>query len=480
MSNFFHGVKQGKVATSVSTPIVASTGVHFVIGLAPVQATGGKVNEPILLNTYGEAKELLGYSDDWEKYTLCEEFYAAFMLYKVSPVVVVNVLDPEKHKKKAEAKEYTFSEEKTVLLPFETIEDTVRITGSEKGTDFETLYTDDGLIVEAVEGGNLYGQEKVTIEYSVVAPEMVTKKDIIGGYDVASGKSSGLELIDSVFPSFRVVPDIILCPGFSEDSEVAAVMAAKCESINGIFGPAKCIIDVDTETAKRYTDVPEWKNKNNITKPSQIVVWPKVSLAERVFHYSVQMACRMTATDNDLTMGDGTPCESPSNKSLQIDSLVLHDGSTVLLDLTKANFLNENGIVTGLNLMGGYVLWGNSTACYPSNTDVTDYFIPVSRMFAWVGNSVILSVWGKVDKKLNRRLIESVQQSLNLWLNGLFGEEKILGGRVEFLAEENPDINIMAGKAKFHIYLTPPSPAQEFEFLLEYDVSYLQSIVGGE
>lgn len=105
--------------------------------------------------------------------------------------------------------------------------------------------------------------------------------------------------------------------------------------------------------------------------------------------------------------------------------------------------------------------WGNETACYPANTDVTDYFYCVSRMFSWVANSVILSMWSKVDKKLNKRLIESVTQSINIWLNGLMAEEKILGGRVEFLEEENTTADLLAGKAKFHIYLTPPSPAKE-------------------
>lgn len=136
----------------------------------------------------------------------------------------------------------------------------------------------------------------------------------------------------------------------------------------------------------------------------------------------------------------------------------------------------DNGIITALNLTGSFVSWGNETACYPANTDVTDYFYCVSRMFSWVANSVILSMWSKVDKKLNKRLIESVTQSINIWLNGLMAEEKILGGRVEFLEEENTTTDLLAGKAKFHIYLTPPSPAKELDFVLEYDVSYLENI----
>lgn len=477
MGDFFHGVRKGKRATSVSTPVVADSGIHFVVGTAPVQTTAGAVNEAVLCNSYAEAVQAVGYSEDWGKYTLCEEIYAAFVLYGIAPVVLVNVLDPEKHRKQFPAEEFEISGERTVILPREAIADTVKAGDYTENEDYGLTYTGQGLVLEIIDGGKITPDITVlNIAYAAVAPELVTKEDIIGGYDVEKNKYKGLELIDSVFPKYQIIPDIILCPGYSTDSEVAAVMSAKTENINGLF-EGVCIIDADTKDTVRYTDVPAWKNKNNITKPGQIIVYPKVALGGKVFHFSVHEACRMTATDSAEDMGDGTPCESPSNKSLQIDGMVLDDGTEVLLDLTQANYLNKNGIVTALNLIGGFVSWGNSTACYPSNTDVTDYFISVSRMFKWVGNSVVLSTWSKIDRKLNRRLIESIMQSVNQWLNGLTSEEKIIGGRVEFLEDENSDVDLMAGKAKFHIYLTPPSPAQEFEFLLEYDVSYLSGMM---
>ena len=35
--------------------------------------------------------------------------------------------------------------------------------------------------------------------------------------------------------------------------------------------------------------------------------------------------------------------------------------------------------------------------------------------------------------------------------------------------------DLMAGIIKIHIYMTPPSPAQEIDFILEYDTSYVTS-----
>ena len=43
--------------------------------------------------------------------------------------------------------------------------------------------------------------------------------------DVKS-KGTGLEAVDDMFPALSIIPGIILCPGFSQDPEVAAVMVA--------------------------------------------------------------------------------------------------------------------------------------------------------------------------------------------------------------------------------------------------------------
>lgn len=485
MSNYYHGAKVGKQATSVSTPVVADSSIHFIVGTAPVHTVDGKVNEPVYASNYAEAVAAMGYSDEWNKYDICEEIYSSFKLYSNGPIVMVNVLDPTKHLKGEETVDKTLAGGITEL-PFETVSGTVEVKGYDgedsltekytRGEDYDLFYTDGVLRLERIESGKIKADNaKLNIKFNSVDTSKVTKKDIIGGYDISTNKSSGFELVDSVFPKFRVIPTLFLAPNFSSDSEVAAIMAAKAENINGLF-TGKALIDVDASTATAYTEAVEWKNKNNITQPSQLLMWPMFTLGGKTYHASVHQAGLMAKTDATEDLGRGTPCESASNKSLQIDGMVLPDGTEVLLDLTKANYLNSNGIITAINFIGGFVSWGNEAACYPANTDVTDYFYSVSRMFGWVGNSVILSVWSKVDRRLNKRLIESTVDSLNIWLNGLMADGIILGGRIKFLEEENTTTNLMAGKAKFHIYLTPPSPAKELDFVLEYDVSYLENI----
>lgn len=486
---YFHGARTYKRETSISTPVTADSCIHFIVGTAPGHMVNGKVNEPVYASSYAEAVEAMGYSDDWEKYDICEEIYTSFKLYQNGPVIMVNVLDPKKHMAEETEAENLKLIDGALNLPLEALADKVTVKGLgpegnpledayTREIDYELIYTDEALRLERIEGGKIQTDNAVlNIKYRAVDPSKVTKKDVIGGYDINTKKSSGFELVDFVFPKFRVIPTVFLAPNYSHDSEVAAIMAAKAENINGIF-KGIAIIDIDTTEAATYTEAVEWKTKNNIVQPVELLVWPMLSLGGKKYHYSTQLAGLMAKTDADLDLGKETPCESASNKTLQIDSMVLADGTEVLLDLTKANYLNSQGIITGLNLIGGFVSWGNETACYPSNTDPTDYFYCVNRMFQWVGNSVILTMWSKVDRGLKPRLVESITNSLNIWLNGLTGEEVILGGRIEFLEKENPVTDLMAGIAHFHIYMTPPSPAKELEFVLEYDISYLQTLFG--
>ena len=268
-----------------------------------------------------------------------------------------------------------------------------------------------------------------------------------------------------------IVPDLLLAPKYSSESEVAAVMATKAGGINGMFG-AKALVDLDTATANSYTAAVSAKADKGMTDANEIVCWPMATLGDRKLHMSCIVAGRMAATDTDNA---GVPYESPSNKDAKIDGLCLADGTAVVLTFEQANALNGGGIVTALNFMGAWKVWGNYTGCYPSSTDPKDMFIPCGRMFAYVQNTIIRTCWQFLDKPMNRRLLDTITDTVNIWLNGLVGSGYLLGARVEIREDENPVTQLMAGIIKIHVYMTPASPAQEIDFVLEYDSSYVTS-----
>lgn len=475
-----HGVYIREVATSIVPPVNTTAGLPVVFGTAPIHlATDpAEANKPLLCYTYSEAVAALGYSDDWESYTLCEAMRAAFALYNRAPVVFVNVLDPHTHKKTV-TNENTAMVDKVATINKPVLLDTLQVkkTSSgeklEKGVDYEAAYNDaGGVTVTALVGGGIEVINEIFVDYDMLDPSAVDSDDIIGGIDISTGAEKGLEVLDQVFTAVSLVPGIVLAPGWTDNPEVAAVMRAKASNINGSF-QAITINDVPTNTVKKYTDVAAWKNSNNYTDPLQVVCWPLVRLGDTVYHMSTHiMGALMTL---DSTNGD-IPYESLSNKSMQINGLCLEDGGEVSMNKEQANYLNGQGVVTALNFLGGWKVWGNRTGCYPANTDPKDAFICVRRMFIWHAQTFILTYWAKVDKPITKRLIQTIIDSENLRLNGLTSQGALLGGRIEFLSEENPTTDLLDGKIKFHTYLTPPVPARVIENVIEYDPSYFSTL----
>lgn len=472
-----HGIFVSEQATSVGTPVVAKSGVPFVIGVAPVQSADlpAKVGVPVLCTSFEEAKEKLGYSDNWEDYTLCEFMYSHFNLYGCQPVIFVNLLDPSTMKESVAAADKDVVNHR-IALPIGAINDATLVVKPDGGTgdpyvkdtDYAVYYDSEHCYVELLSGGGAYSAESLNIAYNKVTPATIN----------ATAVATGIEAIEQCMSTLGIVPDLICAPGFSENTSVAAVMATKAAGINGMF-KAKALIDISTAAgggADEYSEVIALKGTNNFSDENQVVCWPLLKLGTMTFHMSTQLAGLMASVD---TANEGCPYESPSNKAFKCDSMVVAAGTEVNLTLAQANILNASGVVTALNFMGGMNCWGNYTACYPAKTDVKDFLIPVSRMFDWVGNTLINTFWTKLDKPMNRRLIDTVIDTCNIWLNGLVGSGYLLGARAEFKSSENPLTDLMAGIIKVHIYITPPSPAQETDFVLEYDAEYVTSALQG-
>lgn len=99
---YLHGVFGEQSPTQDSIPMSGTGTLPVYIGTAPVDTltdSSGAINTPILVNGYDDAKAKIGYSDNWEKYTLCEAVYAHFKnnIDSIGPIIVINVLDPVVH-----------------------------------------------------------------------------------------------------------------------------------------------------------------------------------------------------------------------------------------------------------------------------------------------------------------------------------------------------------------------------------------------
>lgn len=479
-----HGIRIEEQATSIVAPITGSAGLQVVIGTAPINLAKDPysvTNVPLIAYSFSEAASQLGYSDDFKKFTLCQSMDASFRIFNVAPIIFINVLDPKKHKKdnteasiNVVAKQAKL-EEDGILLDTLVVKDGA--TTLAKNEDYITSFTDDGkVLVSLIEGSSHAGASTLTVKSTSIDPSAVKAKDIIGGYDAATDKESGLELIRQVYPRFNMTPGLLLAPGWSQIPEVGIVLGSKCSEINGVFS-CECVLDLDSSStgAKKYSAVGEWKNKNGYTNKHSVVLWPQVKVGKKQYTFSAIFAALTAYTD---ASNDDVPNLSPSNKMAKITGLVLDDGIEVTLDQNQANLLNSQGIITAINV-NGWRTWGNNTAAYPGVTDPKDRWFCCRRFFSWWGNSFIMTYFQKVDDPANYRLIESIVDSENIRGNSYTSQGKCAGAKIVFEEKDNQITHILNGKIKFRQYLAPYTPAEDILNVLEFDPSMLAAAISG-
>lgn len=477
--SYKHGVYVREQATSLTAPVLGTAGLQVVVGTAPVNQLANPmaaVNTPLLVQSYAEAVEAVGYHSDFAAYTLCESITVNFQVVGAAPLVFINVLSPEKHSTEIAQTELDASSGVAHLDVQGVLPNTLVVL--DNGTplaidvDYTTLFDADGTLNIVLIGRTT---ATLTVSGKRLDPTKVTANDIIGGVDTNTGRETGLEVIRQVYPKLGMTPGILLAPRFSTNPNVAAALQAKTKDINGVF-QAVAVIDIDCSAggATKYTDVKEQKEKQSITSENAYAVWGYGKVGAVVYSGSA-LAAALTAY-TDASNGD-VPNVSPSNKSLSIGAVCLADGTEVLLDQTQANTINGFGVSTFLN-MNGFRLWGNNTACYPSNTDPKDRWFSVRRFFCWTANTFILTYFQKVDNPANTRLIESIVDSENVRGNSFVARGICARYEVVFENSENPTTDLLDGKITFHQYLTPYTPAEHIENVLEFDPDALSNLFG--
>ncbi len=481
--SYMHRISTSEKATALTVPMTSEASLRVVVGTAPINLAedpAAAVNVPILVNSYKEAVARLGYSDDHASYSLCEMMYYSFKVYSVAPIVFINVLDPAKHKKSYANTSVPVAKGTATIGESGIMLDSLVVKAASKtltkNTDYVAAFNDDGYVEIALLASGA-GASATTLDVSAnqLDPSKVTKADIIGGCDSTTGKDTGIEAIRSVYPKLGVVPGLLLAPNWAADATVAAALVAKTEDLNGLF-TCEAVIDMNTTTVKKYTDLKAAKESMGVQSEHAILLWPKIKFGDRIYNYSTVWATMAARCDGDH--GD-VPYKSPSNEDLYASAAVLSDGTEVLLDVPQAEVVNSYGIVTAMN-DNGWKSYGNNTSIYPSSTDPKDRWIACRRMMSWYRNHVILTFRQKVDEPPSYRLVESIVDSENIYLNSLKASGAIAGGSISFNEADNPVTEIMNGHITFTTKVGFWTPAEWIEDEITFDPDLISAALGGE
>lgn len=467
-----HGVYTDEKATQIAKPRVTTTGIPFVVGVAPIHRLADPskaVNQVIKCESFADAKAALGYSEDFAAFDLCQAMYYNLSVRMVAPIVFVNVLDPSKpaHTKTVAATTVTITdgqgtlEEKYMLIDDNLIvkdDDTVLV----KDTDYTVEHTeDDNLLITIINGTHT----SVTVEGKALKPEGVTAADIIGGEDASTGVKTGLSLIDKVYPTFGFTAATIIAPNWSKNATVAAAMAGITIGINGVFR-AFTVVDIDSSTYTKPTDAEQMKSNIGVKSPNAYLVWPMVKVGSHQIAGSVAAAATFQFTD--VNKGDNLPYYPPSNQSAYVDSVVLADGTEMILTSEEGNVLNDKGIATFIKVGDDIRLWGDETAAFPNTNDPKDVFVNIRRFYSWYENHLVVDYFDMVDGPINPKLVENIVDNENVVLNGYASAGACLRGEIA-ASPLNTKETLAAGKIFFDVILTVPTPAKEIRFTVTFD-----------
>ena len=179
-----HGVRVKEQATSLVAPVTGTAGLQVIIGTAPVNLAADPykaTNVPMIAYSFSEAVEQVGYSDDFKNYTLCQSMDACFRVLNVAPIILINVLDPKKHKKANEEQTVNVEKMQATVKVAGILADTVEVKANEAtltaGTDYITTFDDDGyLVITLTAGGKGASAKTLTVNSTSIDPTAVKKR----------------------------------------------------------------------------------------------------------------------------------------------------------------------------------------------------------------------------------------------------------------------------------------------------------------
>lgn len=444
-------------------------GLPVYVGRLPVHLTGdyaGKSNVPILIKNLAEAITMVGYSDDWEAFDLCEAIGAHFdnATQNVGPIVVINALDPDTMRK---------SPNVTVQVPVIggrgeiadalCILKTCAIVGKTYGTDYSVAWnTQRGCAVLQDLTGTMASPVEVT--YAQVDPDALTDADIIGTANDEEGVRTGIQAVATVYQRTGTVPTMLCAPGWGHIPAVRTAMLGAAEAIDGHWY-AQVLTDIPVTEAS-ISAAKAWRLEKGYTDHAEVVCWPMARKGDKKYHISTLSVVTAMQTD---AANSGIPYETPSNKPVDITGYYIADGQEVNFTSTQANVLNAAGIRTVAYFAGRWALWGAHTAAYQhgGGAEARDTYDSNLRMLYYILGWFQVAYGAEVDKPMSRNRVDAIINEVRAYLDGLRSMGALLSADVTF-DEAGSTGDLIEGCFTFNSTATPTPPIRAVQLVLAY------------
>ena len=466
--DFKHGTRSEIDANGISFSDSGNTKQAIVyIGTAPVnQVEGGaaNVNVPILVRDISDARKYFGYSDDWASYTLCEAMHVHLELKNVGPLVFINVLDPEVHKKSGGSATIKPENGRVRIVNTEdAILDTLKIVSDGetlvKGTHYTAIYdfSRKAIVVTEKTAGSL-GANPLSITWSKVDPTAVKEANVIGSSD-GYGLNTGIYAVKNVYNCTGYIPAFLLVPGFSSIPSVHDVLYQNSQQISGHWN-AWMFVDMPIlttdGTAINLQTAAAWKNDNGYNRDNESVFFPLVKGTDgKTYHLSVLNAANFQEL---LIQNKGIPYMSGSNTECSIiQDLYMSESvrGRVYDDETINRTLNVNGINSAAYVGGRWAIWGMFAGSYNQEDGTTSNVNDTCMMMMYyVTNDFQHRRNINVDKPMPVNDLKSIVAEEQARLDALLGIGALTYGKVLLDASKEAKADVYKGDFRIRFKLT--------------------------
>ena len=455
---YLHGA-YGLTQVAGSRVAAKSQNAMVLVGTAPVHTVlGGKesVNKPILVHDIAEARRYFGYSENWNDYTLCEAMHMFLERKAVGPLVLINVLDPEKHRMADVGTRMLkpVNGRITMICAESIILDSVQVGGFERDKDYAISYNFQKktiTITEILPGG--LGDDAIEISYTTVDPSAVTENDVIGTSD-GNGLNTGLYCMKNVYQITGYIPSFLLAPGFSS---IPAVHAAMCENSrkNNNHWDAWLFVDLplvgSDGTALTLDNVHAWRKENGYTKQNETVCFPMIQGTDgKLYHMSVVRAANFAQL---LLENEGIPYHTASNTAAPIIANLWFgkDSEKRIYDDELINRkLCRNGISSAVYMGGRFVIWGAHAADYGVENKTEENASETARMMLYyISNDFQKRRHHDVDKPLSYNDVTSIVAEEQNRLDSLVKMGALAYGDASLNADEIARSDMLSGNYVF-------------------------------
>lgn len=477
MADYLHGA-YGVISTAGTKVAAKSPNAIVYIGTAPVQTIAGgadNVNKPILVTDIAQARKALGYSEDWGKYTLCEAMHAHFELGGVGPLVLINVLDPERHKAAQGGTRSLKAENGRVVLT--DMEDavlaSVKVAGKTAGKDYVAAYDQKKKTVTLTETDKgALGTDELEITYDLVDPSKVTEEDVVGATD-GMGLNTGVYAVANVYQETGMIPSFLLAPGFSCMPEVHAAMQKAGSKVNGHWDVYMlCDIPIVDDGGEAVTleGASAWKKKNGYACVNETVYFPLARGTDgKTYHLSTLAAANLQKL---LIENDGIPYKTASNTACPIIAN-LYLGESAKGRVYDDRMINEalckNGIASAAFTGGRWAIWGSHSADYDQSEEDDVNISETNRMMLYyISNDFQQRRTRNVDQPMTKNDIESIVAEEKARLDALVKIGALTYGTVTLSATEDRNSDMMRGDWTFAFEVTTTPLAKSLTALVNW------------